>query len=224
MSTVFVVSGIATAVVTLFSPQKPPAHLISPLAQVTPAPIVVQQTKIQSAPDNTIKTEIIEEKVTPASPNASQGGPTPTESPTPSPTQSSQTTQTSTTPTTQTSQTNTPANSNADVLFALVNNYRKDKNLPAFQKEDRVCSLANSRAPEIAGEMANGTLHSGMYGRNLPYWNTENAIAYGDVQTDFNWWIGDYIHKKAIESDFTYSCTACSGIYCVEEFTSFQPK
>jgi len=106
----------------------------------------------------------------------------------------------------------------------MVNAYRQTKGLPAFQKDDRVCSLANARASEIAGEMAAGTLHSGMYARNLPYWNTENAIAYSSEEADMNWWLGDSIHRQAIESSKTYSCTACSGNYCVQEFTSFQPK
>lgn len=112
----------------------------------------------------------------------------------------------------------------ADILFGLVNAYRQAKGLPAFIKDDRVCSLANARATEIAGEMAAGTLHSGMYARNLPYWNTENAAAYGSPQANFNWWLSDTIHRQAIESSKTYSCTACSGNYCVQEFTSFQAK
>jgi uncharacterized protein YkwD len=112
----------------------------------------------------------------------------------------------------------------ADQLFSMVNTYRQSKGLPAFIQDDRVCSLANARATEIAAEMAAGTLHSGMYARNLPYWNTENAAAYGSAEADFNWWLGDGIHRQAIESSKTYSCTACSGNYCVQEFTSFQPK
>lgn len=116
------------------------------------------------------------------------------------------------------------SNTSADTLFSMVNDHRKAIGLPVFLKEDRVCYLANSRAPEIANEMVQGILHSGMYGRGLPYWNTENAAAMGSVEADYNWWMSDYIHKKAIESTAVYSCTSCSGVYCVEEFTSFQPK
>ncbi|HSX40864.1 MAG TPA: hypothetical protein VLF68_04625 [Candidatus Saccharimonadales bacterium] len=208
MNSMFFVSGIASAVVMLFSPQaKPlPAHVISPLAQANrPTPTATVEQNPQPTKTDMVKATIIEARATP----------TPSASPTPPPPTPK------TSPTAPTSQN---FNSDADALFALANEHRKSLNLPLFQKDDRVCSLANARAPEIAGEMANGTLHSGMYGRNLPYWNTENAIAYGNVQTDFNWWLSDYIHKKALEEDFTYSCTACSGIYCVEEFTSFQPK
>jgi uncharacterized protein YkwD len=110
-------------------------------------------------------------------------------------------------------------------LFSMVNAHRQAMGLAALQKDDRVCSLATARTSEIAGEMAAGTLHSGMYARNLPYWNTENAAAYGSEEADLNWWLNDDIHRRAIESaTHTYSCVACSGNYCVQEFTSFQAK
>ncbi|MEK7571240.1 MAG: CAP domain-containing protein [Patescibacteria group bacterium] len=114
---------------------------------------------------------------------------------------------------------------NAEKLFSMSNAHRQSIGLPALQKDEKTCSLATARASEIAAEMAAGTLHSGMYGRNLPYWNTENAIAIAPEEAAFNWWLGDPIHRQAIESPtHTISCVACSGNYCVQEFTSYQPK
>lgn len=113
---------------------------------------------------------------------------------------------------------------NADKLFNMANAYRQTKGLPAFEKEDRTCSLAASRAPEINAEVAAGTMHSGLRARNLPYWNTENIISMNSEEAAFNWWINDTIHREAIESSNKYSCVACSGNACAEEFTSFQPK
>lgn len=156
--------------------------------------------------------------------------PAPTEEPIEEPLPTIMTTATpaviSPTPTAQSTPKATPptGSQNPELLFDMSNAHRKNLGLPAFQKDDRVCSLARERAPEIHGEMAKGTLHSGMYGRNLPYWNTENAVAYGSEQESFNWLISDYIHRKAIEGNYTYSCVACSGNACVQEFTSFQPK
>lgn len=110
-------------------------------------------------------------------------------------------------------------------LFSMANAHRQSLGLPAFQKDEQTCSLARARAPEIAGEMAAGTLHSGMYGRNLPYWNTENAIAMGPEEAAFNWWLNEPVHRQAIESKtHTISCVACTGVYCVQEFTSYQQK
>jgi len=113
---------------------------------------------------------------------------------------------------------------NADKLFGMVNAYRQSKGLAPFEKDDRVCSLASSRAPEINGEVASGTMHSGLRARALPYWNTENIISMNSEEGAFNWWINDTIHREAIESGNKYSCVACSGNACAEEFTSFQPK
>ena len=113
---------------------------------------------------------------------------------------------------------------NADVLFSMVNSYRETKGLPAFQKDEKSCSLAASRAPEIEQEVATNTMHSGLRARNLPYWNTENIISMRNETEAFNWWINDQIHKDAIESSNTYSCMACTGNSCAEEFTNYQMK
>jgi uncharacterized protein YkwD len=117
-----------------------------------------------------------------------------------------------------------PGGLNADLLFSMVNSYRASKGLPAFQKDEKTCSLAGSRAPEVENEVASGTMHSGLHNRNLDYWNTENIISMRNETEAFNWWINDQIHKEAIESNNTYSCVACSGNSCAEEFTNYQPK
>lgn len=113
---------------------------------------------------------------------------------------------------------------NADVLFEMSNSYRQSQGLAPFQKDARACELAAARAPEIAAEIANGNMHAGMYGRGLPYWNTENIISMGSEAAAFNWWINDGIHHAAIVGNYTYSCVACQGNNCAQEFTNFQPK
>ncbi len=112
----------------------------------------------------------------------------------------------------------------SEKLFSMSNAYRQSKGLAAFIKDERSCSLAATRAPEIAGEVASGTLHSGLQARALPYWNTENIISMNSEEAAFNWWINDQIHHDAIVGNYTYSCVACSGNSCAQEFTNFQPK
>lgn len=151
--------------------------------------------------------------------------PTPTETtPTPTPTVLPTSTPTPTMKAAIITSPSNPGGLNADVLFSMVNSYRASKGLPAFQKDDKTCSLAASRAPEVGEEIANGHMHSGLRDRNLPYWNTENIISMRNETEAFTWWINDQIHKEAIESNNTYSCVACSGNSCAEEFTSYQPK
>ena len=118
-----------------------------------------------------------------------------------------------------------PSNSlQADVIFQKINAIREQNGLPAFQQDSRLCTLASSRAPEIPNEIATGTMHHGMYARNLPYWNNENIIDIHSEDAAVNWWMHDYIHRIAILGDYTYSCVACSGNACAEEFSNFSPK
>lgn len=123
----------------------------------------------------------------------------------------------------QTAQTNSEQTPglNADVLFSLVNQYRASYGMPAFEKNDTVCSIAEERAPQVAAEVASGNMHAGFYSLHLPYQATENIISMRTDQEAFNWWVGDPIHRKAILSSATYSCVACSDNSCSEIFTGF---
>jgi uncharacterized protein YkwD len=115
-------------------------------------------------------------------------------------------------------------NSNSDVMFDMVNEYRSKLGLKAFEKDNRLCEIAEKRAPQVNGELQSGTLHKGFKDLNLPYWATENIAAYSSLKEDLNFWVSDYIHKKAIESDNKYSCVACAGTSCSQIFTSFVNK
>jgi uncharacterized protein YkwD len=117
-----------------------------------------------------------------------------------------------------------PGGLNAVDIFGMVNAYRQQQGLPAFQEDPRACTVAQERAPQVAGEVASGTMHAGLKALNLPYWDTENIISMNSDQAAFNWWINDPIHHDAIVSHATYSCIACSGNSCAEEFTSFVAK
>jgi uncharacterized protein YkwD len=190
----------------LLSPTIQPT--ITPTPTITPLPI--------SAPSPTITKTLISTKtptITPTTIPTSIPTTVPTAKPTPQ-------TATAAAPTTL----STPGGLNADKLFDMANAYRQSKGLPILQKDDLSCQLAASRAPEIASEIASGTMHSGLRARALPYWNTENIISLSSEEAAFNWWINDTIHRDAIVGNYTYSCVACSGNSCAQEFTNYQPK
>jgi len=117
-----------------------------------------------------------------------------------------------------------PSTVNPDAIFELINSHRKSIGLPLFEKDDKVCALAAIRTTEITAELGKGTLHSGLYNRNLPYWIFENAKAGTDEKDTVNWWLHSPIHRASIDGDYKYSCVACSGSYCSQLFTSFSPK
>lgn len=113
---------------------------------------------------------------------------------------------------------------NAELLFSMSNSFRERMGLPPFQKNDQVCSIAASRAPEIHAEIYGGYMHAGLQARNFPFWITENIISMQTEDAAFNWWVNDPPHRAALVGNYQYSCVACVGKACAQEFTNFQPK
>ena len=113
----------------------------------------------------------------------------------------------------------------ADTLFAMANTARANAGLPAFEKDERICSVAISRGPELYNEiMVTHTMHAGFYARNLPYFATENVISMRTDQEAFAWWMNSAVHRSAILGDYQYACVACYGNSCAMIFTNFTPK
>lgn len=115
-------------------------------------------------------------------------------------------------------------NLDTGLIFDLINAHRASIGKAPFQKEEALCSLASARSTELSLEFSNGTLHSGLYNRKLPYWITENAKWGSNESGTVKWWLNSPIHRRAIEGDYTYSCGACQGSKCAQLFTSFTPK
>jgi uncharacterized protein YkwD len=112
----------------------------------------------------------------------------------------------------------------SDKIFDLVNQYRESQGLTPFERDDKVCELAQVRSTEIPAEIAAKTLHSGLYNRNLPYWIFENAKYGSNEEGTVAWWLASPLHHKSIVADYKFSCVKCTGSYCSELFTSFVPK
>lgn len=117
------------------------------------------------------------------------------------------------------------SNLNADVLFNMVNAYRAQVGLAPFQKDNRICVVAASRAPELDGEIwVTHTMHAGFHARNLPYFATENVISMRTEQEALTWWLNSPVHRAALLGNWKYACIACSGRSCGMIFTNFDPK
>jgi len=116
------------------------------------------------------------------------------------------------------------ANLDSDKIFNLINQHRVSLGLAPFELENSVCELAQVRSTELAGELANGTVHSGLYNRNLPYWIWENAKVGSGEEETVAWWLASSLHHQSIVGDYKYSCVKCSGSNCSQLFTSFLPK
>ena len=113
----------------------------------------------------------------------------------------------------------------ADVLFNMINEHRAQINLPAYQKEDQVCSIATGRREEIVEEIfVTGQLHAGFWADNHPFFATENMIWQHSEVEAMNWWLNSPIHRAAIEGDYLYACGTCNGEVCNMVFSSLTPK
>lgn len=114
---------------------------------------------------------------------------------------------------------------NSDILYNLVNQYRRNIGLYEFKKTPELCQLAQERSTEIYNEIfITRNMHSGLYSRDLPYRITENIIYANTEEEALRWWLNSHVHRHAIESNYKYSCLACSGNSCSELFTSYEIK
>jgi uncharacterized protein YkwD len=114
---------------------------------------------------------------------------------------------------------------NADVLFSMANQKRAEAGLPAFEKHPEVCSVAESRKPEIENEVYGSSLiHAGFRTRSLPWRATENMISQNTEEQAMNWWMNSSIHRAAILGTAKYACVACQNKTCAMIFSSLDPK
>lgn len=113
----------------------------------------------------------------------------------------------------------------SELILKLINDQRNKLKLPAFEKDQKLCTLALYRGPQLYDEIFNtGKLHFGLYDLNLPYWITENMAYFDSEQLVVQWWMRSFIHRSAILGDFKYSCGVCVGNACAQLFTNYIPK
>lgn len=129
-------------------------------------------------------------------------------------------------PSSEVAQAPAPAGSlNSDLILQMINDHRVKIGLTPFEKEARLCSIAESRRPQLHNEIFGSSyIHKGFRDLNLPFWITEDMAGYGSEQANFNWWMNSPLHRSAIEGNYKYSCGACDNVSCAQLFTSFVPK
>lgn len=114
-----------------------------------------------------------------------------------------------------------PTGLNAEVLFNMVNSTRTQAGLPAFEKNDTVCSMATVRAPEIQNEIYGSSyMHAGFQARARGNGMNENIISIMSEQQALNWWLNSPVHRSSIYGNYKYSCVACSGNSCTQIFSN----
>lgn len=200
-----------TATKTFSSPSSTPSPLAIPVSQSpkvspkpSPSPVVTPTPKASSQP-----TAKPSPSLTPVP------TPTPTIIPSPTPTPSP----------VVIAKVENSGGLDAEVLFQMINAHRQTKGLPAYEKDAKLCELAQSRGPELHDEIYGSKyIHQGFKERNLPFWITENMISKESEQVAMNWWLNSSLHRAGIESSKKYACGVCVGKSCAMLFTSWDKK
>jgi len=121
-------------------------------------------------------------------------------------------------------------NTNPDKLFAMVQEWREDQNLPPLKENEMFCKFAAYRA----GMMRTDFSHTGFtedspqkqelfnagfhyLGENLAMLNN---ISFDPENQILTGWLNSPKHKEAIEANYTDSCIRCEGRFCVQIFGS----
>lgn len=113
---------------------------------------------------------------------------------------------------------------NPTKLFEMINAYRTKRNLPALQANEKVCKVAEERAPELYREIfVTYNMHAGFYARHLPYKAVENMIHFSTEEGAVSWWLRSRVHHAAIVSNnYTHTCIACKGNSCAQIFAKLE--
>ncbi len=113
---------------------------------------------------------------------------------------------------------------NSETLFSLINAHRTQIGKPVVVQEERICQIAQDRAPAVHSEIYGGFMHAGFHKLNLPYWASEIIIDMRTDQEAIRWWLNSYVHRGIIQGDYQYACIGCSGNSCAGVFTNFISK
>lgn len=114
---------------------------------------------------------------------------------------------------------------NAKFLTLLINEWRIGQKLKPYVTDDRLCSLSNDRV--LKDERFDN--HKGQKGRVYdPYYAIPKGVTISEnigISTSeyllLQSWLASPTHAEALRHDYKYSCVACSGDYCVQEFSNF---
>lgn len=107
-------------------------------------------------------------------------------------------------------------NYNTDGLLILINNYRKENNLPEIKINQKLCEFANIRAKEISTDFS----HRDFLSKGRPIYSLycpdcvqmgENLTrSFLDNQSLFNSWLNSKTHKENLDSPYNIGCL---GVY-----------
>lgn len=105
----------------------------------------------------------------------------------------------------------------SEKLWDIIQRWRVKNNLKAYIKNENICKIASKRAVELKTDYSHDKFQQIEYPSTL----SENANYNSQSeQSTLTSWLSSPPHRKALESNYTYSCVATNGIYAVQIFSN----
>lgn len=112
---------------------------------------------------------------------------------------------------------------NSDKLWSLIQEWRQSQGLSPYIKDQRLCKIAELRAPEVNAEKIP---HAGFLQRysTYPYVLSEN-IVYDSISENlaFDKWLNSASHAATLRANYIYSCVATDKDDAVQIFSNLEP-
>ncbi len=110
---------------------------------------------------------------------------------------------------------------NEGELWSLIQRWRVENNLPAYIKDQRLCTVAIDRSDDGDDN------HQGLYDKysDFPYVIQENATfsnsESSNEETAFNSWLNSPAHLTTLKKEYKYSCVKTHNKDAVQIFSNF---
>jgi uncharacterized protein YkwD len=108
----------------------------------------------------------------------------------------------------------------SDSLFALIQRWRVDNGYAEYTEHEELCSIAATRAVDNANDTYD---HQGFLEKykDYPYLLSENITKAFSEEEALKAWLDSPAHRKALETNYKYSCVKCYGTSCIQIFSNF---
>jgi len=122
----------------------------------------------------------------------------------------------------------TPYVFNERKLWEMIENWRKDNNLPQYLESEFTCSVADHRVKEIVTDYSHNQFRDHIW---CPTCKSEytiseniNTVYPSNLATEngmLDSWLNSASHSANLKFNYSHSCLRCDQGYCVQIFAYF---
>jgi len=108
-----------------------------------------------------------------------------------------------------------------DKLWITVQEWRVKNGKSLYQKDQRMCDLAEIRAEEIKENFDHNDWYSKLSGMEYKELAENLVKGYENEQEALEAWLASPGHKENLEGNYAKSCIKCSENHCAQEFINY---